>query len=465
MSDSPSPRPDLDRLKIDRSASRRRQRRSGILPIVVIAVLAAGGWWWWRGRQQDTPVAPPQAQGPRVVSAELWKDLDQSSIAANGYVIARRRAALSTVLSGRLVEIKVEEGTEVNEGDVVARIQYDDYESSLHEAERALATARARLDQARAQTAAQLTRVAEAEAQIAIDRQGIDGARTDLEEARRDRERNETSFARGVINEADWDRICTKVLRLENELDSRKAVLERSERTLAAARADLEALRGGETIAAAEVDRTEILRRSADLLLDKTYVRAPFAGVIVDKGAEQGEVVAATGAGGNSRGSVATLVDFKTLEVQIELPETRLAAIAADNAVEIYLDVEPNRAWRGKVRQIWPRADRGKGTVEIRAVFEERPAMLRPEMAARVIFLSAEAAGDERLVSVPASALKKDAEGDWLFVVVSGKLERRPVELVRRAGDRALLRAGVAAGDQVVDRPDQDFRPGQTFSN
>ncbi len=465
MSDPSAARPDLSRLKIDRRQVRKRRRGPNLWIALILIGLAAGAWWW-RGRSGPEETAAPEETGPRIVTAELWQANSSSDISANGYVIARRRAALSTVLSGRLIEIDVEEGSRVEEGQVVARIQFDDYESALEEADRALAAARARLEQARAAAEAQKSRVAQSEAGIRIAEERIAGVETDLAEAIRDRDRNELSFERGVITEAEWDRFVTEVTRRENLLETRKAELEQSRRLVEADRRDLTSARAGVAIAESECAQAEAARNSAAVLLEKTFVRAPFAGVIVDKGAEQGEVVAATGAGGNSRGSVATLVDLATLEVQIELPETRLGTVTADNPVEIYLDVEPARAWPGRVRQIWPKADRGKGTVEIRAIFRERPEVLRPEMGARVVFLSGEADPDApRLVSVPVSALRKDGDKDWLFLVEDGKLVRREVLIERKQGRRALLRTGLDAGDRIVDRPGRDLREGEGFSN
>src|SRR5204863_9629531 len=118
----------------------------------------------------------------------------------------------------------------------------------------------------------------------------------------------------------------------------------------------------------AEISKATEAERQAEILVEKTYVRAPFAGVVVHKDAEVGEVVAATGAGGNSRGSVATIIDPTTLEVQVELAETRLGSIAEGDLARVRLDADGpgGPAYPARVRQVWPTADRQKATVELR---------------------------------------------------------------------------------------------------
>ena len=195
----------------------------------------------------------------------------------------------------------------------------------------------------------------------------------------------------------------------------------------------------------ARVAVNEANRDLARATLDKTEVRAPFDGVVVLKDAEVGEVVSPNSQGGNSRGSVVTMVDFASLEVQVDMPETSLHAVAVGGAANIYLDAFPEIAYRGRVERIWPTANRQKATVEVRASFLEPDEKLRPEMGVRVVFTPPEAppvdpAQDEgELVLIPSSCVVRIDARPGVFELEArrGTLARdRARRSARRAGDR-----------------------------
>ena len=215
----------------------------------------------------------------------------------------------------------------------------------------------------------------------------------------------------------------TRVRRLQKLEEIRAAQVDGANSQVLSLRSDVKTAQATAKIIDGEIALQETRHKSAAILLEKTYVRAPFAGIVVDKGAEQGEVVAATGAGGNSRGSVATLVDLSTLEVQIELPETRLMGLTEGKGASIFLDVDPSKSWPGKIRQIWPTADRGKGTVELRVVFSQRPEVLRPEMGVRIVFDADDSSRPENLIAIPKSALCGSGAASYVFLVVAVKQE------------------------------------------
>jgi RND family efflux transporter MFP subunit len=192
-------------------------------------------------------------------------------------------------------------------------------------------------------------------------------------------------------------------------------------------------------------------------------VRAPFDGLVVHKDAEIGEVVAATGAGGNSRGSVATIVDLKTLEVQVELSETRLGTIAQGDETRIVLDAAPDQAWRGRVRQVWPTADRQKATVELRIEFLEWPPIVKPEMGARVTFLGKDAGGARTAPSkakVPRRAVATVGQATAVFVVSAGRVRRVEVVLGAEAAGLVDVERGLVGGEQVVLDPPASLADG-----
>ncbi|HGY91870.1 MAG TPA: efflux RND transporter periplasmic adaptor subunit [Planctomycetes bacterium] len=459
------PVPDLDRLRIDKSRvpAARTGRRKWIWGLLVIAL--AGTVYYHRDRLPWGRRAGAEAQAWPTARVEAFGTLKAvtTGIAANGYVVARRRAALSTVLSGRLVQMNVEEGDHVKAGDVVARIQFDDYEARVRQASRAIDLTQASRKEAVAGLELERRNLSERMANLAASRLRRKAAEVQAAEAEREKVRQRKSFEQGVISESEWDSVKTQADRL-------KAVAE------AAAADELSASRAVDTVKAgimareAAVQRIdEDLRRlqamadQAAIDLEKTYVRAPFAGVIVDKGAEEGEVVAALGASGNSKGAVATLVDVATLEVQVELPEPRLEGLAEGQGAEIFLDVAPQKGWPGRIRQIWPRADRQKGTVEIRIVFLERPPELREEMGLRVVFtgeMGADGATEPSGLRLPSEALVRRGDRTLVAVVRRGIVAMVEVEVLEEKDGRVVVEGALRAGERVLLDPPAHLRDG-----
>jgi HlyD family secretion protein len=389
MPDAAPDVPDLSRLRIERApgtpSGRARRGRPALL--LLLLLLGAGGVLAWRS---GLVFGPPRVETGRVVRS--GGAAAASGTAANGYVVARRQAALSTDIEGRLVELRVEEGDHVKTGDLIARLDTR------------------QLEAARGRTAADIAR-----------------ARTEAEWAKIDWDRKEPLLASGAVSQADVDRA-----RIERD------------RTVAALTSFESAL--------AEID----------VMLSKSSVFAPFDGVITAKNAEVGEVVSSLSAGANSRGSVATLVDFETLEVQIELAQTSLQAAREGAPVLIYLDAFPEKAYRGRVRQVWPTADRQKATVELRAEFLERDERILPEMGVRVVFTpEGDAAPREPVVLVPERAVTaREGEAGVVFQLDGTRVARREVRLGEAARGQVPVLAGLAGGETVVLDPPASLADG-----
>lgn len=456
--------PDLSRLRIQRDAAPARRRGgSPLLWILFLGALGFVGWAYATGRLiLDQPGGVPRVATGLVIppGSAVAK---QGEVTGNGYVIARKRAALSTVLSGRLVELNVEEGTSVKENDVVARIQHDDLDAAVAAAKQDVAVATARK--------VELER-AHAAAKMDLDRLGKDNAvlrdleaqaRVEVERAEADVVRNRALFEQRIIDEARW-RV------FEAAAKTAQAALAAASSRVAAGTASETSWRGeiarraaALLTADAEIARAGEALKQAEIQLEKTFVRAPFAGLVVHKDAELGEVVAATGAGGNSRGSVATIVDPTTLEVQVELSETRLGTIAKGDATRIVLDAAPDRSFRGRIRQVWPTADRQKATVEMRIEFLEWPDIVKPEMGARVTFLgkgAPESPEVKRFPKVPARAVVRRGEQAAVFVLAGGRVRRTDVRLGAETGGLFDVENGLSGGEQVVLDPPADLADG-----
>lgn len=461
MSDE-KPQFDVQALKIDRGARRGRRRRRSSLTTPLVLLALAGGLGWLFQRQLlelVDSVRLPAVEATPVVSRSAGAAAGAAGVSANGYVIARTRAALSADAPGRIVEMNVVEGSRVSAGDVVARLYHDEFEAALEQATADLAASETSVARAG-------TQVEEARSTLAGLRAARDSAAAVLEEAR----------AREAFAVTDFERI----ERLVNEGIERQQFLDAARRDLDAARArttsseselrraEAELLRGESSVAVAEASLVEARSRVASALaardlaaatLEKTFVRAPFDGIVTQKEAEVGEVVSPNSQGGSlARGSVVTMVDMGSLEVQTDVPETTLAQVRGGQPARIYLDAFPDDAYAGQVDRIWPTADRQKATVEVRVAFLETDERLRPEMGVRVVFLdeepepaAQEQVGPVILVDQRAITRRDGAEG--VFLIESDRVRFLPVLLGGSEGQRRAVLEGLEEGQRVVLEP------------
>lgn len=337
-------RSQLESLSIDRSET---EARSGV-PLVVTAVIAlvaagasAGATWYFTGGPAGEPAPPqietPPAQTTQATPAEPAPATSRpaprtSGLVASGYVVARRQATVSAEITGRISEVLVEEGTEVEDGQVIARLDDD--------------RARIQLQLLEAQRNSAAARTRSLVAQLA--------------EARRVLERAANLAERNIGSEA-------AVTAAQAQVDSLTAQIN-------AARADFQA-------ASAQV-------ASQEDLIERHVVRAPFAGIVVAKNAQVGEILSPASAGGGfTRTGVATLVDMASLELEVDVNEGQIGRVEPGQRVEARLDAYPDWRIPAHVEAIIPTADRARATITVRVAFDERDGRILPDMAARVIFV------------------------------------------------------------------------------
>jgi len=197
-------------------------------------------------------------------------------------------------------------------------------------------------------------------------------------------------------------------------------------------------------------------------------VRAPFDGVVVLKDAEVGEVVSPNVQGGsNARGAVCTMVDFASLEIQANVPETTLASVQLGAPADVFLDAYPNDRYEGKVDRIWPTADRSKATVEVRVRLLVPDDRLRPEYGVRVVFRSAEAkvpvdasAPTQTGMVVPETAVVQNGGGEGVFVLERDTVKLASVTTGERRSGRIVIEAGLRAGQTIVVDPPTTLHDG-----
>ena len=469
---------DLQPLQIDRGKERAPARRSRgsatasagrwIGRIAVLAVLALALVLFRRPLLEAVDrLRLPEVRVIQVVAASPLSAGAVQGTAANGYIVARTRAALSADTPGRIVEMNVTEGQVVKRGFVVARLFADEYRALFERAEADLALAQKAVGSAvAARELAKGTRAhAEARAQAAA--ADVRDAQAALDWAALELKRAQELLADGITSQGQVDERLAQRDRAQARLESLQAsqTVAQVEQRSAELEVALAESRLAEAEALVVVKGAE--RDQARATLDKTEVRAPFDGVVVLKDAEVGEVVSPNAVGSQSRGSVATMVDFATLEVQVEVPETNLAAVVVGAPARIFLDAYPEHAYAGEVLRIWPTANRQKATVEVRVGFADPDERLRPEMGARVVFTAAtqEAAPGDSPPAAPVMLLPMSAvvtiEGQpHVFVLERDVARQRAVVLGGERAGRAIVERGLESGERVVDAPPDSLRDG-----
>jgi RND family efflux transporter MFP subunit len=392
----------LKELRIDRDPRLRRSRGRWLaMAAVALLALAAGAWLVW------ARVAPPTV---RTVAARPAPTGGAGTVLdASGYVTARRQATVSAKITGKVTEVLIEEGQQVEEGAVLARL--DDTE------------ARAQLDLARAQLAAARSQEGEIRALLA--------------QAERDYTRQQELYGRELVAAQALD----AALAQRDTLRARLANNVQQVRVAA------------ESVSVAEVQ------------LDNTVIRAPFGGVVVAKSAQPGEMISPISAGGGfTRTGIGTIVDMDSLEVQVDVNEAFINRVTAGQPVEATLNAYPDWKIPGSVIAIIPTADRSKATVKVRIAIKARDPRIVPDMGARVAFLTTETEGatapPSSAVLVPADAVRGEGAAAVVFVYASDRVERRGVTPGRALGAEREIVAGLRVGERVVVAPPPSLADG-----
>ena len=387
---------DLDALRIEREPERTGVARwivwTGLL--ILLAALGLAGWRWvTRERPVEVQVATVSVRAAGTQAAVLN---------ASGYVTARRRATVSSKITGKVVEVDVEEGKNVVQGQVLARL-----DDSTPKAALALAEAQA-------------------------------------EAARRGLRENEVRLDQARLAERRFAQLLQDRIVSQSQLDQAKADADSIDAHIAALK---EQIRVAER--QIEVQQTD---------LTNYVIRAPFSGVAISKDAQPGEMVSPVSAGGGfTRTGICTIVDMHSLEIEVDVNESYISRVKPGQDVDAVLDAYPDWHIPAHVITLVPTADREKATVLVRLGFKQLDPRILPDMAIKVTFLreagDTTAAAAQPTALVPRPAIKTLGADNFAFVVRGGVVERRAVRLGGTDGDRVEVLAGLQSGDRVVLSP------------
>jgi RND family efflux transporter MFP subunit len=335
----------------------------------------------------------------------------QTLLNASGYVTPRRRATIAAKITGRVTGVFFDEGTRVADGQLLATLDDSD-------AKRALDAAKADRDASRAAIAD--LEVQLKNAQIALHRA------EQLQKA-------------GVQTQEALDNATTNA-------DSLKAKIELAKQQVAAAESRIGV---------------------AQQAVDNCTIRAPFAGIVVSKDAQVGEMVSPISAGGGfTRTGIATIVDMHSNEFEVDVNESYIARVEPGQDVKAVLDAYPDREIPSKVRTVIPSADRQKATVKVRISIPnlEKYNFILPDMGVKVSFegppQAAPAKGPEALSYIPKGAIRTDGGTSFVFLVKDGKVERRAISVGLDRGTDVAILAGVTPGDSLVVKGPENLRDG-----
>ncbi len=361
-----------------------------VIAAVALAVVTLAIWWLTRPK----PLAVRTAVAREAAAGTGG---ERTVLNASGYVTARREATVSAKFTGKVLEVLIEEGLRVKEGQILARLDDTNVQASLQ-------LARAQLDLAR--TAQEETRVR-------------------IKEAEQDWQRQNALRQADAAARADYDRAEATVLAFRARLAQQQNEVTVAERTVA------------------------IWQQQ----VDDAIIRAPFAGIVTSKNAQPGEMISPMSAGGFTRTGICTIVDMESREIEIDVNESYINRVQPGQPVDATLDAYAEWKIPCKVIAIIPTADRQKSTVRVRVGFDQLDPRILPQMAVKVAFreIGAVAATSKgRTVIIPRNAVRNQDGRDVVYIIQNGRAERRAVTITRAQDGEVSVTAGVSAGERVA---------------
>lgn len=384
----------LSQLRIDRDAnSPGRAVWPWIAGGIIALLLLIGGY---RVLSDSTPM-PVKIQMARMATVD---SSSASVLDATGYVVARRQANVSSKVTGRVVEVLIEEGMAVEKNQIVARLEDINAKKSFD-------VTKAELDAAKAQVAE---------------------VRAHMVEAKLNYDRNNTLLQKQLVSQASFDIIKANYDSLRAQLNNREELVNVNEKLLAQQKQNL----------------------------DDYILRAPFAGVVIAKTSQPGEMISPISAGsGFTRTGICTLVDMTSLEIEVDVNESYIQRVHAGQLAEAVLEAYPEWKIPAKVAAIIPTADRQKATVKVRVAFQNLDPRILPDMGVKVSFLNPEPVEKQKPkeplgIRVPITAVRSVEENKYVFVVKDGVAQQRKVKLNASYGSDVYISEGLSAGEDFV---------------
>jgi RND family efflux transporter MFP subunit len=397
------PAEDIAKLKIEKSEKiikpNRRRKKPLVIAVIVLLLLTAGGLYFGG-------ILVPAISVDVTTISQFYPSQSMSLLNASGYIVAQRKAAVASKVTGRLVALMVEEGSKIKEGDVIARMENIDVSAVRDQVAANLNTARATLEQTRA----------------------------DRDNAQKEHERYKQLVAKEYVSRSDYEVVETRYRRAVEGVKASEAVVHAGEAAL----------------------------KNAEAGLDYTLIRAPFDAVVLTKNADIGDIVTPIGAAANAKAAVVSIADMNSLQVEVDVSETSITTIRVGQPCDIQLDALPDTRFRGEVHAIVPTVDRSKATVLVKVRFLDKDRRMLPDMSAKVSFLPRKLAPEEmkpRLAASRSALIDRNGR-TFAYLLEGNRVRETPVRVGATFGDMVEILSGLKAGDRVVVNPPKGLKDG-----
>jgi HlyD family secretion protein len=386
---------DLSKLRIDKERISQRQGKKKRYTLLLVSLLLIFLLVILYLKGVLRPALEVQVSAvQRIYPAQTFTLLN-----ASGYVVAQRKAAVASKITGRLVFLGVEEGNRVKKGEVIARLENDDVKAAL---ERVMAD-------------------------VKVAHFNIEQSQAELDDALLDYNRKKGLVEKEIIPLSQFDAAEARYKKAKAAVSAQQAALRASEAAL----------------------------KEAEVSLEYTIIRAPFDAVVLTKNADIGDIVTPIGAAADAKAAVVSIADMDSLQVEVDVSESNIEQVKVGQPCEIQLDALPNDRFRGVVHMIVPTADRSKASILVKAAFLDKDSRILPEMSAKVAFLSRQVSPEEEkpLEALPGTAVVTRDGETVVFVVRNNRAQRTPVHLGKHLDTMVEILDGVEVGDQVTTAP------------
>lgn len=432
---------ELKQLRINRNAAPEGNSSGAVRWVLIafIVILLLGAGWYGYGRLN----AAMEVETARVTAGVQGGSGESVALNATGYVVAAHKIQVASKVIGRVAWIGVDKGDLVREGQVIVRLEDEEY--------------RAQLEQARGQLASLQARLAEAEngsrpEEIAAAQANVEQARAELENARVSVERTRGLHKDGVLARQALDDA-------EAQYKARRARVNSLEKTfelvkIGPRKEQIDALRG-------QVQQAKGAVAFYETQLSNTVIKAPVTGTILEREVERGEFVTTSFVGERgAKGFVVSLADLNDLEVELDISQNDFNKLRMKQRAILTVDAWPNKRWEGFIDEMSPEANRQKATVQVKVKVANPDEFLRPEMNASVAFVAerseAGGAAQAQAAYAPAAAIKNGK----VFVVVNGKAVERAVKAGGVTAQGIRIDGGLIGGEDVVLNPPAELKDG-----
>jgi HlyD family secretion protein len=437
--------PQLGNLKIERSEKRSAEpspwaTRFIIAGIAFFVLVGAAALAW---NKLSSPAMEVETTRVHAMTSGAGAS-DPVILNATGYIIAAHTIDVAAKVDGKVLWIGVDKGDHVKQGQVLVRLEDDEYRARVLEAQGSLDNLKAHLSEL--ENGSRPEEISKAKADV-------EQAKADQDDALVTLKRTQELVKEGVFPrqqlddaQAKYDDAAARVNSLQRTYDLSK---------LGPRREQIEAAR-------AQVNQAQGTLDYAKTQLDDTVITAPVTGTILDRNVEKGEFVT-TGFVGDkgAKGYVVSLADLNDLQVELDINQNDFSKLGSKTRGIVTTDAYPDRRYDGEIEQISPEANRQKATVQVKVQVLHPDSYLRPEMNATVAFLgdvkTGESAPSQAMVVIPATAVRDNA----VFVITDDRAVKRPVKLGGTNAQGVIVESGLIGGEDIVVNPPADLKDGQ----